>query len=162
MLTKSFWNFTFLHYITFRKNTGCYSRFIRWASDYPVLKESSAETLTSLLRRYTPVPVGSSSAEGLASTRLTCSLVHAPVITPTLHLDTVGSFGATWFSPRQCSKLHRRHFVGLSDGNRILRCPCVGSSGATDFCRTHPFQSFFEFFRCVLLCLVFLLRLWDL
>ena len=25
MHTKSFWNFIFLHYITFRKNTGCYS-----------------------------------------------------------------------------------------------------------------------------------------
>ena len=55
--------------------------------------------LTSLLRRFTPVPVGSSGAEDFASARLTCSLVHPPVIAPTLHLDTVGSSGATWPSP---------------------------------------------------------------
>src|SRR6185503_10270329 len=100
----------------------------------------------SLLRRITPVPVGSSGAEGFASTRSTCSLVHAPVIAPTLQFDPVGSSSATWHFFNQCSKLHRRLYVGLSDANRILRCPCIGSSGATDFSRTRPFQSFFEFF----------------
>ena len=38
-------------------------RFIRWASDYPVLKEFSA---VAFLRRYTPVPVGSSGATGFS------------------------------------------------------------------------------------------------
>jgi len=101
-------------------------RFIRCASVHPVLKKSSAEVLTSLLRRNAPVPVGSSGAEGFASARLTSSLHDPPVLTPTL-------------------------LLGI-----------VGSSGATDFCRTRPFQSFFEFFLRVLLCLTFLLHPWDL
>ena len=137
-------------------------RFIRWASVYPVLKESSTEALTSLLRHDTPVPVGSSGAEDFASTRLTCSLVHPPVIAPSLQLGIVGSSGATWLFSHQCSKLHRRLRVGLSNANRILRCPCFDSSGATGFCRTRPFHSFYEFFLCVSLCLAFLLHLWDL
>ena len=137
-------------------------RFIRWASDYPVLKESSAETLTSLVRRYTPVPVGSSSAEDLASTRLTCFLVHPPVIATTLLLGNIRSSGATWLFSHQCSKLHRRLYVGLSGVYQILRCLCIGSSGATGFCRTRPFQSLKEFFLLILLCLAFLLHSWDL
>ena len=119
MLTKSFWNFTFLHYITFRKNTGCYSRFIRWVSDYLVLKESSAEALMSLLWRDTPVPVGSSGAEDLASTHLTSSLIHPPVIAPTLQLDTVGSSGATGSSPRGLSQVQQ---IAPTPMRRFIRC----------------------------------------
>ena len=56
---------------------------------------------------------------------------------------------------RRCN-LHRCSCVGLSGGNRILRCHRVGSSGATESSRTRPFQRFFEFFLRVLLCLAFL------
>ena len=38
----------------------------------------------------------------------------------------------------------------------------IGSSGAIDFSRTRPIQRFFEFFLRVLLCMAFLLHLWDL
>jgi len=137
-------------------------RFIRWASDYPVLKGSLAEALMSLLRRDTPLPVGSSGAEDLASTRLTCSLVNPPVITPTLQTWNRRIIRCHLVFSHQCCKLHRHLCVGLSDAYRILRCPCIGSSGATGFCRTRPFQSFFEFFLRVLLCLAFLLHPWDL
>ena len=70
--------------------------------------------LTSLLRDNAPVLVGSSGAEDFASTRLTCSLVHPLVITPTLKFGIVGSSGATWLFSHQCSKLHRRLRVSLS------------------------------------------------
>ena len=118
--------------------------------------------LTSLLRHNAPVLVGSSGAKDFASTRLTCSLVHPPVIAPTLQLGIVGSSGATWLFPLQCSKLHPRLRVGLSGANRIDRCLCFGSSGTTVNCRTRPFRPFFEFFLRVLLCLAFLLHSWDL
>ena len=85
----------------------------------------------------------------MASTRLTCSLVHTPVIAPTLHLDTVGSFGATGSSPRglspvqQIAPMPMRWFIRCQPDRR---CSCIGSSGATGFCRTHPFQSFLSSF----------------
>ena len=143
-------------------------RFIRCASDHPVRVGSSGAEgifgwlLTSLLRRNALVLVGSSGAEDFASTRLTCSLVHPPVITPMPQLGIIGSSGATWFFSHQCSKLHRRRCVGSSDANRILRCYCIGSSSATDFCRTRSFHSFFEFFHRVSLYLAFLLHPCDL
>ena len=94
-------------------------RFIRCTSVHPVLKESSAEALTSLLRRYTPVPVGSSGAEDLALMLLTFSLVHHPVIAPTLHLDTVGSSGATRSSPRGLSPVQQ---IAPTPMRRFIRC----------------------------------------
>ena len=106
--------------------TGQRSSVIRCASVHPVLKESSAEVLTSLLRRNAPVPVGSSDAEGFASARLTLSLHDPSVLTPTL-------------------------LLGI-----------VGSSGATDFCRTRPFQSVFEFFSSCFALLGLLLHPCDL
>ena len=38
----------------------------------------------------------------------------------------------------------------------------IGSFGATDFSRTRLIYRFFEFFFRVLLCMAFLLHLWDL
>ena len=124
-------------------------RFIRWASVYPVLKESSTEALTSLLRHDTPVPVGSSGAEDFASARLTCSLVHPPrllrcsISTPSDHPVPLGFLH---IASHPCNKLHRCLYVGLFGANRIDRCLCIGSSGATGFCRTRPFQSFLSSF----------------
>ena len=140
-------------------------RFIRWASDYSVLKESLAEALTSLLRRYTPVPVGSSSAEDLASTHLTSSLIHPPVIAPTLQLDTVGSSGATGSSPRGLSPVQQiaptpmRRFIRCQPDrpvllHRIIRCHW--------FLQNSSISIFLEFFLRVLLGLAFLLHPWDL
>ena len=135
-------------------------RFIRWASDYPVLKESSAETLTSLLRRYTPVPVGSSSAEDLASTHLTSSLIHPPVIAPTLQLDTVGSSGATGSSPRGLSPVQQiaPTLTGYSGDPASDHLVPLVSAELVHF--NLSLSSFF--FLRVLLCLAFLLHPWDL
>ena len=94
---------------------------------------------------------GSSGAEGIFGWVLTSLLRrNAPV--------PVGSSDAEGFdSARLTSSLHDPSVL-----TPTLLLGIVGSSGATDFCRTRPFQSFFEFFLRVLLCLAFLLHPWDL
>jgi len=57
---------------------------------------------------------------------------------------------------------HKHQGVGSSDNHRMHRCLGIGSTGATDFCRTRPIQRFFEFFLRVLLCMAFLLHPWIL
>ena len=99
--------------------------------------------------------VGSSGAEDLASTRLTCSLVNPPVITSTIQTWHRRIIRCHLVVFHQCCKLYRCLCVGLSDAYRILWCPCIGSSGATGFCRTHLFQFFFELFFRVLFYLDF-------
>ena len=84
--------------------------------------------LTSLLRRNAPVLVRSSGVEYFASTRLTCSLVHPPLIAPTLQLGIVGSSGATWPSPT-CA-------ANCTDATASVYPMPTGYSGAT--ASVHP------------------------
>ena len=114
-----------------------------------------------MLRRTT----GSTGAEGLAPAQLASSLEHStliapmpllrPSVQPVLHLFLyLISRGA-----QTCTN------VKASDLPTIIGCTDaigIGSSGATDFSRTHPIRRFFEFFLHVLLCMAFLLPPWDL
>src|SRR6185312_2824193 len=94
---------------------------------------------------------GSSGAEGSSPGRLTSSLEHnmpnapMPVMMPSVQPVP-----------------HKHQGVGYSDNHWMHRCLVIGSTGATDFCRTRPIQRFFEFFLRVLLCMAFLLHPWDL
>ena len=131
-------------------------RFIRWASVHPLLKESLAVVLTSLLRHITPVSVGPSGAEGFASARLTSScLLRRFILASSFHPVPLDFFHVAW---HQCCSWLRRLCVGSSDTHRLDRCFYVGSTSAAVFCRTRPIRHFFEFFLHVLFCLFFLLH----
>ena len=114
-----------------------------------------------MLRRL----AGSTGAEDLASARLASSLEHStpispmpllrPSVQPVLHLFLhLISRGAQTYTNAKASDLPTT--IGCTDAIGI------GSSGSTDFSKTHPIQHFFEFFLRVLLCMAFLLHPWDL
>ena len=101
---------------------------------------------------------GSTGAEGVAPARLTSSLEHGtlnapmsisklsvqPVLHFFLHLISRGTQSCT-----NTRALDLPTTIGCTDAIGI------GSSGATDFSRTHQIQRFFEFFLRVLLCMGF-------
>ena len=108
-------------------------RFIRCASDHPVLKESSVVCWRHCSDALLQCSFGSSGAEGFASARLTCSLSNPPVNAPTLlflHRRIIRCNWAFQLAFPQCTKiaptlLHR--FIRcqpdtLVPWRRIIRC----------------------------------------
>jgi len=102
--------------------------------------------------------VGWTGAEGSSLGHLTSSLEHSmpnapmpdviPSVQPVPHMIFTWSSEALKLASNTRASDHLTT-IGCTDAIGI------GSTGATNFCRTRPFQRFFEFFLRVLLCMAF-------